>query len=98
MGGKDARAFCRSREVLETTCPNVCPNFRDNRMQPAVVGEVVVDLAIPGGVIALPDKGGQLRQFISGEYLNCSLYFGETHSRSVSRTRPERNSPGGCLA
>ena len=89
---RTARAFCRSREVLHTTRPNVCLNFFGNRMQPPVVREVAVDLAIPASVVALPDKGGELRQFIGGESIYRTLYFGETHRWNVFRTRQEGNS------
>src|SRR5205823_6227005 len=88
---RTARAFCRSRKVLQTPRPNVCPNFLSDRMQAAVVREVAVNLTIPGSVFALPDKGGELREFIGRERVYCSLYFGETHGRTVSRTRRERN-------
>jgi hypothetical protein len=78
---------------LQTTCPNVGSNFFGNRMQPAVVSEVAIDLKVPGSIIALSNKGGQFCQFIRGEAIYCSLYFGETHNGSVSKTRRERNSP-----
>jgi hypothetical protein len=74
-----ARGFCQSREVLQTPRANVCPNLLHNRMQPAIVREVAVNLTIPGGVIALPDKGGKLRYFVGGESVYGNLYFGETH-------------------
>jgi len=85
------RAFGRSREVLKTTCANVRSNFFGDRTKASAVGEVAIDLAIPGGVVALPDEGGELCQFIGGERLYGSLYFGETHSWSVSRPWHERN-------
>lgn len=90
---RTARAFCRSREILKTTGANVRLNLLGDRTKTAVVGEVVVDLAIPSRVAALPDKGGELRQFISGEFIYGSLYFGETHGGSVLGTEGERNSP-----
>jgi hypothetical protein len=82
---RNARAFCRSREVLQTTGANICTNLIGDRTKAPVIREIAVDLAIPGGIVTLADKDGKLRQFISGESLYCSLDFGETHSRSVSK-------------
>lgn len=70
-----------------------CPsNFLGNRTKTPTVGEVAVDLAVPGGVFALPDEGAEIRQFIGRELFNRGLYFSETHSGSVSRRRRKRNS------
>ena len=55
--------------------------------------EVGVDLAVPGGVVAFPDERSELCQFIGRECGYCSLYFGETHSQSISNPLRERNAP-----
>ena len=85
------RPFCRSREVLETTRSNVCPNFLGDRAKTSSLREVAVDLAVPGGVVALPNKGSQLGQFIGRESVYGSLYLGEAHSGSVWKAGQERN-------
>jgi len=36
-------------------------------MEPPVIGEVAVNLTVPGGVVALPNKGRELREFIGRE-------------------------------
>ena len=81
------RAFYRSQEVLQTTCANILPNFLGDGSETSVFGEVAVDLAVPGGIVAFPDKGSELGQFIEREGVYGSLYFGKTHSRSVSGPR-----------
>jgi len=70
---------------------NIRPNFLGDRAKTSTVGEIAVDLTVPRSIIALADEGGELRELIRGECSYGSLYFGETHSGTVSRTRRGRN-------
>ena len=45
------------KPVLETTLADISPNFVGDRTQTAIFREVGVNLAIPGGIVLLADKG-----------------------------------------
>jgi hypothetical protein len=45
--------------ILQTTCPNVLANFLGDRIQTSRFGKIAVNLAVPGGIVTFPDKGGE---------------------------------------
>lgn len=93
---RTARAFCRSREVLQTTRANVCPNFASERRKAAGVREVDVDLTIPGSVVTLPDKGSELRQF-SAESASTAVFISARLTAAVYPERCENATSRRCL-
>ena len=93
---RTVRAFCQSREVLETTRANVRPDFLRDRIEAAVIREVTINLAIPGGAVALANKGSELRQFNGGKCLYGIFDFGETHREEFTEATARAQSSSVC--
>jgi hypothetical protein len=68
-----------------------------NAMKPAAFSEIVVDLAIPRGVLAFAHKRGELRQLRRREPVYCVLDLGETHDGSLLTNRVEGNASSAAL-
>jgi hypothetical protein len=69
--------------IAQTSRANILLNFLGDGTQTSVFGEVAIDLAVPGGIVAFPDKGSELCQLIRRQGVYGSLYFGDSQRECI---------------
>src|SRR5436309_1366869 len=76
---RSADAFCRSRKFFQTAGASVITNLLHHAAQSAGLGEIFIDLAVPGSVVALANECSELGQFFGRELIDCGFDFGKAH-------------------
>ena len=73
---RNAGASCQSRQFFHAASVKIVPNFIQNRAEPSVFIEILIDLPVPCRTIALAQKRDQFREFFRRKLINRSFDFG----------------------
>lgn len=77
---RTANASCRSRQILKPACTNTRADVFGDAVQLSSFGKIGVDLAIPCGLIPLPDERSEFGELFGGKGIHSRFYFGKTHA------------------
>ncbi len=73
---RNAGASCQSRQFFHAASVKIVPNFIQNRAEPSVFIEILIDLPVPCRTIAIAQKRDQFREFFRRKLINRSFDFG----------------------